>query len=125
MEETRFEFSPCVLASRGFNAGRHYWEVDVGDRSDWDLGVAAESAERAGWVVLCPENGYWTVGNRSVRKVGMYLDYEAGQLSFYNAAEMTPLFSYLGADFKEAVYPFFYPSADSQAQPLKVLNPRV
>ncbi|XP_023658441.2 zinc-binding protein A33-like [Paramormyrops kingsleyae] len=125
MEETRFEFSPCVLASRRFTAGRHYWEVDVGDRSDWDLGVAAESAERAGWVVLCPENGYWTVGNRSVRKVGMYLDYEAGQLSFYNAADMTPLFSYLGADFKEAVYPFFYPSADSQAQPLKVLNPRV
>ncbi|XP_018596123.2 zinc-binding protein A33-like [Scleropages formosus] len=122
--EACFEFSPCVLASRGFSSGRHYWEVDVGDKSDWDLGVAEETAERAGWVVLCPENGYWTVGNKDARKVGVYLDYEAGQVSFYNAADMTPLFSYVGASFKETLYPFFYPSADSKAEPLKILNPR-
>ncbi|KAL4646809.1 zinc-binding protein A33-like [Arapaima gigas] len=124
-EESRFEFSPCVLATRGFSSGRHYWEVDVGDKSDWDVGVAGETVEREGWVVLCPENGYWTVGNRDARMVGVYLDYEGGQVSFYNAADMTPLFSYVGVTFKETVYPFFYPSADSKAQPLKILNPRV
>ncbi|KAG9345253.1 hypothetical protein JZ751_009799 [Albula glossodonta] len=124
MGEARFEFSPCVLAKCGFSSGQHYWEVEVGDQSDWDVGVADETAERDGWVVLSPENGYWTVGNKGVRKVGVYLDYEAGQLSFYNAEDMSPLFSFLGENFKETLYPFFYPSADSSAQPLKLLNPR-
>ncbi|KAI1886086.1 hypothetical protein AGOR_G00210400 [Albula goreensis] len=124
MGETRFEFSPCVLAKCGFSSGQHYWEVEVGDQSDWDVGVADETAERDGWVVLSPENGYWTVGNKGVRRVGVYLDYEAGQLSFYNAEDMSPLFSFLGEHFKETLYPFFYPSADSSAQPLKLLNPR-
>ncbi|KAG7469605.1 hypothetical protein MATL_G00130690 [Megalops atlanticus] len=122
--EARFEFSPCVLAKCGFSSGQHYWEVDVGDQSDWDLGVAGETAERDGWVVLTPENGYWTVGNKDVRRVGVYLDYEAGQLSFYNTEDMSPLFSYLGEKFTETLYPFFYPSADSNAQPLRLLNPR-
>ncbi|XP_064206501.1 zinc-binding protein A33-like [Anguilla rostrata] len=124
MGEARFEFSPCVLAKHGFSSGRHYWEVEVGDQPDWDVGVASETAERDGWVVLSPENGYWTVGNKGVRRVGVYLDYEAGQLSFYNTEDMSSLFSFLGENFKDTLYPFFYPSADSSAQPLKLLNPR-
>ncbi|KAJ8377946.1 hypothetical protein AAFF_G00250090 [Aldrovandia affinis] len=124
MGETHFEFSPCVLAKCGFSSGQHYWEVEVGDQMDWDVGVANETAERGGWVVLSPEIGYWTVGNKGVRRVGVYLDYEAGQLSFYNTEDMSPLFSFLGENFKETLYPFFYPSADSSAQPLKLLNPR-
>ncbi|KAJ8290149.1 hypothetical protein GJAV_G00009300 [Gymnothorax javanicus] len=66
MGEARFEFSPCVLAKCGFSSGRHYWEVEVGDQPDWDVGVASETAERDGWVVLSAENGYWTLGNKGI-----------------------------------------------------------
>ncbi|XP_047185779.1 E3 ubiquitin-protein ligase TRIM41 isoform X3 [Scophthalmus maximus] len=59
--QERFDTAPCVLATQGFTTGRHYWEVDVGDKSAWDLGVAQQSVNRKGVVTLCPEDGYWTV----------------------------------------------------------------
>ncbi|MBN3295242.1 zinc-binding protein A33 [Amia ocellicauda] len=121
--DARFEFSPCLLALQSFTSGRHYWEVDVGDQADWDVGVAADTAERAGWVVLTPESGFWTVGNRACRRVGMYLDMEAGQLTFYSADDMVPLHSYLGQSFSQrTLLPFFYPSAHSCALPLTLLH---
>uniref|UniRef100_A0A3Q4BGX9 B30.2/SPRY domain-containing protein n=1 Tax=Mola mola TaxID=94237 RepID=A0A3Q4BGX9_MOLML len=57
----RFDTAPCVLATRGFTTGRHYWEVDVGDKTAWDLGVAQQSVNRKGTVTLSPEDGYWTI----------------------------------------------------------------
>ncbi|XP_064408095.1 E3 ubiquitin-protein ligase TRIM39-like [Latimeria chalumnae] len=118
----RFDFCACVLAAEGFSTGRHYWEVDVGDRPDWDLGITAASADRDSWVILTPENGYWTFGHVSHRQVGILLDYEAGQLSFYSADTLAHLHTF-AATFSEKVYPFFYPSADSNAQPLRLLHP--
>ncbi|XP_069055134.1 E3 ubiquitin-protein ligase TRIM11-like [Lepisosteus oculatus] len=120
----RFEVTPCALARQAFSRGRHYWEVDVGDRPDWDVGVAEAGAERGGWVVLAPDGGFWTVGGRACRRVGVFLDCEGGQLSFYDADRMEPLLTYAGAPFGEPLYPFFYPSADPRAEPLRLLNPR-
>ncbi|KAK5848544.1 hypothetical protein PBY51_006149 [Eleginops maclovinus] len=53
----RFDMAPCVLATRGFTTGRHYWEVEVGDKTAWDLGVARQSVGRKGLVTLSPEDG--------------------------------------------------------------------
>ncbi|KAM3590902.1 uncharacterized protein V6R79_018637 [Siganus canaliculatus] len=55
---------PMILGSQGFTCGRHYWEVEVGLRNDWDVGVAKETAIRTGKVALTPENGFFAVGKR-------------------------------------------------------------
>uniref|UniRef100_A0A8C8VKX4 RING-type E3 ubiquitin transferase n=1 Tax=Pelusios castaneus TaxID=367368 RepID=A0A8C8VKX4_9SAUR len=89
----RFDPCPCVLGTEKFTGGRRYWEVEVGDKTDWDLGVCRESVSRKGEVTLSSGNGYWAVVLRngeyetctssrapipvSVRpsRVGIFLDY--------------------------------------------------
>ncbi|XP_051899670.1 E3 ubiquitin-protein ligase TRIM69-like [Pristis pectinata] len=117
----RFNFCACVLASEGFSSGQHYWEVEVGNQPDWDVGVAAESIDREGWVILTPENGFWTFGHVEHPRIGVYLDHEAGQVSFYRADNMGHLHTFIDT-FTERLFPFFYPSADSNAQPLKLCH---
>lgn len=35
----RFDPGPCVLGREPLTSGRHYWEVEVGERASWALGV--------------------------------------------------------------------------------------
>uniref|UniRef100_K7FZM8 Tripartite motif containing 105 n=1 Tax=Pelodiscus sinensis TaxID=13735 RepID=K7FZM8_PELSI len=109
----RFQQCVNVLGSQAFDSGSHYWEVWVGSKTKWDLGVAAESVDRAAKVKLCPENGYWALRLRNsteywaaatpwvrlaprscLRKVGVFLDCEEGKVAFYNAENMTHLFTF-------------------------------
>ncbi|XP_038658933.1 nuclear factor 7, ovary-like isoform X2 [Scyliorhinus canicula] len=124
----RFMDSPCVLGSEGFTSGRHYWEVEVTGNRGWRLGVAAESVERKRGVSLCPENRFWTIGrdwsqlsiNSSLRsplrvsqipgKVGVYLSYESGTVSFFGADTKSHLHTFTGNKFTEKMYPFFFTS---------------
>ncbi|XP_066577177.1 uncharacterized protein LOC136767308 [Amia ocellicauda] len=109
----RFDLSPCVLGKEGFSSGRHYWEVEVGEKTDWDLGVARESISRKGQITLSPEDGYWTVwlriGNEyealddpsvllplslKPRTGGVFVDYEGGQVSFYNVEARSHIYTF-------------------------------
>ncbi|XP_038671649.1 zinc-binding protein A33-like [Scyliorhinus canicula] len=128
----RFTYWPCVLGSQGFTSGRHYWEVEVTGNRECILGVAAESVERKGWVILIPETGFWTIGqiedqfyiNSSpesrlpVRhipgKVGVYLCYESGTVSFYNVDTKSHLHTFTGNRFAEKLYPFFWTGDENQ-----------
>ncbi|XP_060706769.1 nuclear factor 7, brain-like isoform X1 [Hemiscyllium ocellatum] len=121
----RFKHRACALGSEGFTSGGHYWEVEVEGNQGWSLGVASESVERKRGISLIPENGFWTmewVGDRFYinsplrsplcvgqipRKVGIYLSYESGTVSFYNADAMSLLHTYTGNRFTEKLYPFF------------------
>ncbi|XP_008588505.1 PREDICTED: ret finger protein-like 3, partial [Galeopterus variegatus] len=60
----RFDAGICVLGSPRFSSGRHYWEVDVGKSTAWDLGVCRESVPRQGLMEMSPESGFWTVSLR-------------------------------------------------------------
>ncbi|XP_072892933.1 zinc-binding protein A33-like [Hemitrygon akajei] len=122
---------PCVLGSEGFTSGRHYWEVEVTGIRFWSLGVAAESVERKGWVSLSPETGFWVIGRdydvlhrdddviRGLTspesrlpagpipgRVGVYLSYESGTVSFYNAETKSHLHTFTGNKFTGKLYPF-------------------
>eukprot|EP00079_Xenopus_tropicalis_P011762 XP_002937994.1 PREDICTED: nuclear factor 7, brain-like [Xenopus tropicalis] len=122
-------FSQCilVLGSEGFDSGRHYWEVDVGDKTAWDVGMASESSNRKGKIKLNPKNGYWAIWLRNgnaykalespsktlvlaskPRRIGVYVDYEGGMISFYNADDMTPIYTF-NATFTEKLYPYLSP----------------
>ncbi|XP_043828310.1 probable E3 ubiquitin-protein ligase TRIML1 [Dromiciops gliroides] len=46
----RFEFSPCVLATQSFSSGKHYWEVEVENKTEWEVGICKESIRRKGLV---------------------------------------------------------------------------
>ncbi|XP_044839263.1 E3 ubiquitin-protein ligase TRIM39-like isoform X1 [Mauremys mutica] len=127
----RFDYCYCVLGTEGFTGGRRYWEVEVGDKPDWDLGVCRESVSRKGQVTLSPEDGYWAVVLRdgeyeacsspsaplpvSVRpiQVGIFLDYEAGEVSFYNVTDRSHLFTFTDT-FSGTLRPFLSPCDNAE-----------
>ncbi|XP_038673458.1 zinc-binding protein A33-like [Scyliorhinus canicula] len=137
----RFDYLFCVLGSEGFTSGRHYWEVEVGGKTQWDLGVTLESADRKMILDPNPKNGYWPVWlepgrgyfaanspntplspSVNPRKIGVYLDYEGGQVSFYNADNMSHLHTFTHT-FTERIFPFFDPGLDddgSNSAPLTI-----
>nr|XP_025046838.1 E3 ubiquitin-protein ligase TRIM39-like [Pelodiscus sinensis] len=136
----RFDPCPCVLGAEGFMGGRHYWEVEVGDKTGWDLGVCRESVSRKGWVTRTPKNGYWVMVLRdggykaltfpsprlsvSTRpsRVGIFLDYEAGKVSFYNVTDRSHLCTFTGT-FSGTLRPYFSPgnnAGGSNAAPLTI-----
>uniref|UniRef100_A0A674JZM1 Butyrophilin subfamily 1 member A1 n=1 Tax=Terrapene triunguis TaxID=2587831 RepID=A0A674JZM1_9SAUR len=126
----RFDKYPIVLGTEGFAGGRRYWEVEVGDKTRWTLGVCRESVERKGESFLSPVYGYWAVRlwdgeyeavtspstplPMSVRpsRVGIFLDYEAGEVSFYNVTDRSHLFTFTGT-FSGTLHPYFNPSLNA------------
>ncbi|XP_043073505.1 zinc-binding protein A33-like [Puntigrus tetrazona] len=124
-------FSRCVniLGKEGFSSGRFYFEVQVKGKTEWDLGVAQESINRKGVIPLCPKNGYWTVWLRNgneyrgcnnshvslslkvkPQRVGVFVDYEEGLVSFYDVESSSLIYSFTGQSFTGKLYPFFSPS---------------
>uniref|UniRef100_A0A8C1KLU6 B30.2/SPRY domain-containing protein n=1 Tax=Cyprinus carpio TaxID=7962 RepID=A0A8C1KLU6_CYPCA len=125
----RFDPCPCVLGKEGFSSGRFYFEVQVKGKTDWDLGVARESINRKGTITLRPRDGYWTVWLRNrdeyktcddppvslslrvkPQRVGVFVDYEEGLVSFYDVESSSHIYSFTARSFTEKLYPYFSPS---------------
>ncbi|XP_056436633.1 E3 ubiquitin-protein ligase TRIM39-like [Gadus chalcogrammus] len=123
----RFTQYVFVLTRQSFSSGRFYFEVQVKDKPLWWLGVARESINRKGRTELTPETGYWTllynqdvlvfVDNPTVcvplraglQKVGVFVDYDEGLVSFYDVEARVHLYSATGCTFSEPLYPFLHP----------------
>ncbi|XP_075062172.1 E3 ubiquitin-protein ligase TRIM11-like [Mixophyes fleayi] len=95
-----------VLSTRSFSSGRHYWEVEVREPG-WMIGMCYPSIDRRGresiigcndksWGLYRCENEYSMLHNNeevlvsdniAYDRVRIYLDYEAGQLSFYSLCD--------------------------------------
>ncbi|XP_061576568.1 E3 ubiquitin-protein ligase TRIM39-like [Cololabis saira] len=123
----RFSKCACVLARQSFSSGRFYFEVGVEGKTEWDVGVARASADRKGDVKLRPQFGYWVLRLRNVydckaladepvslsvwpvpRKVGVFVDYEEGLVSFYDVGAPLLLYSFTGCSFNSKIHPFFF-----------------
>ncbi|XP_048852270.1 E3 ubiquitin-protein ligase TRIM39-like [Brienomyrus brachyistius] len=130
----RFDRVVCVLARQGFTAGRHYWEVEVGLKTDWDVGVASCSGNRKGKITVSPSQGYWFLSLRDRQdysfrtdpptnlglstkphKIGVFLDYDVGQISFYNADIKSHIYTFIDT-FSDTIYPFFSPCTNKSSK---------
>ncbi|KAM4741219.1 E3 ubiquitin-protein ligase TRIM35-like [Anableps anableps] len=116
----RFDCCCVVLGSAGLSSGSHSWDVEVGDNSGWDLGVAAESVERKGFI----GSGSWRIGfdgtyraisppGRSAvlaikapRRIRVHLDWERGKLSFSDADTGAHIHTFTHS-FTEKLFPYF------------------
>ncbi|XP_049430832.1 E3 ubiquitin-protein ligase TRIM21-like [Epinephelus fuscoguttatus] len=124
----RFDTCPNVLAKQSCSSGRFYYEVQVKRKTKWHLGVARESINRKGSITANPENGFWTISLRTdnryyaragpdirlslesqPEKVGVFVDYEEGLVSFYDVDAAALIYSFTGCSFTEKLYPFFCP----------------
>ncbi|KAM5125889.1 LOW QUALITY PROTEIN: E3 ubiquitin/ISG15 ligase TRIM25-like [Mantella aurantiaca] len=103
----RFQYHYHVLSSQSFSSGRHYWEVDVGGSDGWMVGMCYPSIDRRGeqsvigynkksWGLIrnndqCgmihDSNEILLPANISSNRVRIYLDYEAGRISFYDLCD--------------------------------------
>uniref|UniRef100_A0A8D0CZ39 Uncharacterized protein n=1 Tax=Sander lucioperca TaxID=283035 RepID=A0A8D0CZ39_SANLU len=93
-----------VLGSEGFSSGKHSWEVEVGDHPDWIVGLAKESADRKGESYASPEYGIWL--KKSLQRIRVQLDYEGGEVSFYNSEDKTHIYTHRDT-FTEKLFPWF------------------
>ncbi|KAM4535257.1 bloodthirsty-related gene family, member 2 isoform 1-T1 [Fundulus diaphanus] len=124
---TRFDRVANVLAKESFSSGRCYWEVEVGNKIEWNLGVARQSINRKGKFTVCPANGFWTlslkaggqyVANTSPvtfvaleqrpKTVGVFLDCTEGRVSFYCAESGVHIYTFTDR-FTDRLYPIFSP----------------
>ncbi|KAK9540252.1 hypothetical protein VZT92_002716 [Zoarces viviparus] len=130
----RFDWVVCVLARQGFNSGRHYWEVEVGAKTDWDLGVASRSVNRKGKVKVSPAHGYWFLSLRDQTKyafrtesstnltvslrpsrIGIYVDYDKGLVSFYNVEARLLIYTFTD-HFSDTIHAFFSPCTNKSGR---------
>lgn len=128
----------AVLGERGFSSERFYFEVFVGGKSEWCLGVATGSIVRN--VSLCrgPHCGLWalwflvdrfeTFSNPNVavhvgkvETVGVFVDYDRGQVSFYDVRTATLIYSFTECFFLEELYPYFNPCDNEYGSNLEPL----
>ncbi|XP_068960948.1 probable E3 ubiquitin-protein ligase TRIML1 [Petaurus breviceps papuanus] len=42
----RFELTLCVLANQSFTSGKHYWEIEVENTEEWEVGICKETIKR-------------------------------------------------------------------------------
>lgn len=123
----RFNRVANVLSKEGFCGGRCYWEVDVGEKVEWSLGVVRQSVNRKGKFTVCPANGFWTLSLKPVgqyvansspvthlaleprpKKVGVFLDYAEGRVSFYCAESGVHIHTFTDT-FSDRLHAFFGP----------------
>ncbi|XP_069044682.1 E3 ubiquitin-protein ligase TRIM21-like [Lepisosteus oculatus] len=136
----RFDEYPCVLGNRLPAEMRWgcYWEVVVGNKKSWELGVARDSVFRKGQLSLSPENRFWVLSlwdgkltaltdpetsldTKIPTSLGIHVDYEEKKVSFYNAVDGSHIYTFEDKIYRN-IQPFFSPG-NNDTDPLRITEP--
>uniref|UniRef100_A0A8C5WCQ1 Uncharacterized protein n=1 Tax=Leptobrachium leishanense TaxID=445787 RepID=A0A8C5WCQ1_9ANUR len=118
---------PQILSTSSFSTGRHYWEMEGSDFGWWQVGVTYPSIKRKGgqswigdnnksWCLSQFSNQYSVKHDRkeiqlphssSRHRFGIFLDYEAGRLSFYELCDPIKCLHTFTATFTEPLHTCF------------------
>ncbi|KAG5262350.1 hypothetical protein AALO_G00274230 [Alosa alosa] len=136
----RFSFYECVLGSEGIISGCHWWDVEVGDCSEWALGVVLDTVQRKEWFPPSPERGMWTIcllggeyrartasntplaPKKKPQRVRVQVDYERGRVTFSDPSDNALLYRFKHK-FTEMVFPYF--SNTCKRHPLRLSTGKV
>lgn len=107
------DYNPGVISEQTFKSGQHYWEIEVGNKLDWSIGIKTEvdpnskkksiKSKDSKDVYLHLINGKeYTISSNGKElpmelmgkpsKIGLYLNCDRKQVTFYNADIMTQIF---------------------------------
>ncbi|XP_040214332.1 E3 ubiquitin-protein ligase TRIM39-like [Rana temporaria] len=125
--EERFYEYWQVMSIESFSSGRHYWEVEIGGNEVWDIGVCYPTIDRGpdgdfrknnkSWCIALSDDELAAVHNSDfeslnhespLQKVGVYLDYEGGRLSFYQLSDPIRHLHTFTTTFTEPLHAAFY-----------------
>ncbi|XP_058872580.1 tripartite motif-containing protein 16-like [Acipenser ruthenus] len=126
----RFDSQPQVLCREGLSGTRCYWEIEWSGL--WaSIGVTYKGISRKGrdrscllgfndksWSLDCSGSSYTARHNNNKTeitaphspRIGVYLDFNAGTLSFYGVSDTMTLLHRFQTTFTEPLYPGFGPS---------------
>ncbi|XP_053430805.1 tripartite motif-containing protein 64-like [Nycticebus coucang] len=118
----------AVCGAQAFTSGKHYWEVDVTHSSSWILGVCKDSGPQDPNIIVDPKdafllfsfkknNDYSLASNspplihyvqRPLSRVGVFVEYDSGTVSFYDVYKASLIYSFLPSPFSYPLRPFLY-----------------
>ncbi|MEQ2185774.1 hypothetical protein GOODEAATRI_021679, partial [Goodea atripinnis] len=141
----RFHYYYCLLGQQGFGTGRYYWEVEVGNKTAWRLGVAQEDVPRGEMTATGTSVGLWTLAFKGgsilactdpkptkinvsthLVRIGVFLDCEGEEVTFYNAVTMAPIYTFSTGTVMVPLFPFFNPCDTDDGKntaPITIFNP--
>uniref|UniRef100_A0A2K5IG95 RING-type E3 ubiquitin transferase n=1 Tax=Colobus angolensis palliatus TaxID=336983 RepID=A0A2K5IG95_COLAP len=117
----------AVWGAQAFTSGRHYWEVDVTHSSTWILGVCRDSRTAHTSIVIDSDETFLLIASkrsnhyslstnsppliqyvqRPLGRVGVFLDYDNGSVSFFDVSKGSLIYGFPLASFSSPLRPFF------------------
>ncbi|XP_006163748.1 butyrophilin subfamily 1 member A1-like [Tupaia chinensis] len=120
-----------VLGKNCFTTERHYLEVEVNMETVIELGtrlilgVCSQIVKREGWFKESPEKNFWVLVceegkvmiptskletpslKQHPHRIGVFLDWDGGDVSFYNMVDGSHICSFTGIIFYGVLCPYF------------------
>uniref|UniRef100_F6R2W6 Uncharacterized protein n=1 Tax=Monodelphis domestica TaxID=13616 RepID=F6R2W6_MONDO len=113
-----------VLGAQSFTSGSHYWEVEVGSKTEWEVGISTGPENDQGiihsdvlslaclnmgdqfelWISYTMEDPEYT---GPLHRLGIFLHYKEGHLSFYNVTQGCLIYVFPPLTFQGPLRPFF------------------
>ncbi|XP_026114746.1 butyrophilin subfamily 2 member A1-like isoform X2 [Carassius auratus] len=123
-----FPYPLHAFGAQRFSSGRHYWEVELKQANSppknfWIIGVEERNlTKRKRFLCSDGPRGFYTNTDPPVKlsltprpeRLGVLLDYDHGQLSFYNVTERKHLLT-ISSRFSGSVVPLFNPGVGDQS----------